>query len=868
MTNKLLYVLPLMFLLFMSCAYATELAGWTLNNALTSTTNICNLSNDEGSISYVSNQNMTFNISGTVAYVGYYDGSTTTETSCSELKGIGLGDDYTVSFWMRDYTNNSHETPVSRGTWSAGGWDFRVVGADTWIAFEKYNQAEPNKAACDSVDVVDGQWHHVLGRFRESDNLIDIWIDGVFCNSAFHSRNGESSTYPTGLGARTAFNDRNYDGYLSSVHIWDEYISNSSIVNLFNYDTTTTPAPSPFFAVTSKDFWTNGSVSSFWAYIDGSNYSSNYTGTLNTTLLQNDTSLYTIQVGGTNYYTETYTDVNISSNFEGVLHQSETSFYPVEYLTNYQLWSSWYDNMSVTVDGRSNQSVIETVTGNYSVFYLNSAEHTVQINLSDYYTVNWVVNISAGTTNRIVWTNSSGLFYNNLVTFNLKDVVTTDLVEVNTTILIEGVSDSGGTMSLQTYTSTNGTVSFPFLQGTFNITAYSDDYATLIENVTINSTVQEFNYSLYANNSLWVTAIDQVTGSALNNFAVEVFNVNDSFTAVDNLTFKATLDNITSGVYTVKVTKDDYAVAEYALTMTGGSHQNLIAYMTANGSTTIFNVVDSLSSQIIEGASASMYKTINSTWTLISSQNTDITGRVQYTYVPDVEYKFIIDAVGFELRTFFLKPLFSSYTIRLTPDLVSVPDENTGAYVYSINNSGLFYNSLNNSFEVSISSGTGTLEYYDLTVTNFNGSSSSVNCLTADGCSDSFLVEVVDSYFGDFVTVEYSIKESGRSLKYFKNVYHVQDVFISSTLEAWKDVDDDTVDSLGKAFIAMIICFVTVGFVAVSSSMVGVPPVTASGVVLAMLVGVFAYVGFIPALAGGLVILGCIMIVIFGRGEI
>jgi len=124
--------------------------------------------------------------------------------------------------------------------------------------------------------------------------------------------------------------------------------------------------------------------------------------------------------------------------------------------------------------------------------------------------------------------------------------------------------------------------------------------------------------------------------------------------------------------------------------MTGGSHQNLIAYMTANGSTTIFNVVDSLSSQIIEGASASMYKTINSTWTLISSQNTDITGRVQYTYVPDVEYKFIIDAVGFELRTFFLKPLFSSYTIRLTPDLVSVPDENTGAYVYSINNSGLF----------------------------------------------------------------------------------------------------------------------------------------------------------------------------------
>ena len=861
--NKTLLIFPILVLLLtVSFASAVGTAPdnadvegyWTMEN-VTDSTNRNNLTLSGATVG-VSN--------GIIDKAGYFDGA----NDWMSYSSADLGSSYSISVWVKlDDTSTYGVITAGAGGSSTGRYDGMIIinlGDFSFIG-ENGDSGVPTTTAL-SINT----WYHVVG---VADGLTrKIYLNGSLESSTTETNNAKFDTTRF-FGKRD--DGRYLGGLIDEVTIFDTVLTSDEITFLYNEGTPTsdqqypfTSGPSPFFAVTSKDFWTNGSVSSFWAYIDGSNYSSNYTGTLNTTLLQNDTSLYTIQVGGTNYYTETYTDVNISSNFEGVLHQSETSFYPVEYLTNYQLWSSWYDNMSVTVDGRSNQSVIETVTGNYSVFYLNSAEHTVQINLSDYYTVNWVVNISAGTTNRIVWTNSSGLFYNNLVTFNLKDVVTTDLVEVNTTILIEGVSDSGGTMSLQTYTSTNGTVSFPFLQGTFNITAYSDDYATLIENVTINSTVQEFNYSLYANNSLWVTAIDQVTGSALNNFAVEVFNVNDSFTAVDNLTFKATLDNITSGVYTVKVTKDDYAVAEYALTMTGGSHQNLIAYMTANGSTTIFNVVDSLSSQIIEGASASMYKTINSTWTLISSQNTDITGRVQYTYVPDVEYKFIIDAVGFELRTFFLKPLFSSYTIRLTPDLVSVPDENTGAYVYSINNSGLFYNSLNNSFEVSISSGTGTLEYYDLTVTNFNGSSSSVNCLTADGCSDSFLVEVVDSYFGDFVTVEYSIKESGRSLKYFKNVYHVQDVFISSTLEAWKDVDDDTVDSLGKAFIAMIICFVTVGFVAVSSSMVGVPPVTASGVVLAMLVGVFAYVGFIPALAGGLVILGCIMIVIFGRGEI
>jgi len=302
--------------------------------------------------------------------------------------------------------------------------------------------------------------------------------------------------------------------------------------------------------------------------------------------------------------------------------------------------------------------------------------------------------------------------------------------------------------------------------------------------------------------------------------------------------------------------------------MTGGSHQTLIAYLIAGGSTTIFTVVDSVSSGIIEGASSSMYKTVNSTWTLVSSQLTDITGRVQYTYIVGIEYKFIVDADGYEQRTFFLKPLFSSYTIRLTPDVVSEPDLNVGDYVYSINNSGLFYDDQNNSFEISISSGTGTIEYYNMTVTNFNGTSSSVNCAVANGCSNAFNFEILDADFADVVTVEYWIKESGRSEKYFKKVYHVQNIYDPYTLEGWKDVDDVDVDSLSKAFIVMIVCLIVVGFVSVGSIMVGVPPVTASGIVLAVLVEVFAYVGFIPNLAGHLVAFGCLMILLFGRGEI
>ena len=66
----------------------------------------------------------------------------------------------------------------------------------------------------------------------------------------------------------------------------------------------------------------------------------------------------------------------------------------------------------------------------------------------------------------------------------------------------------------------------------------------------------------------------------------------------------------------------------------------------------------------------------------------------------------------------------------------------------------------------------------------------------------------------------------------------------------------------------MLICLIVVGFVSVGSIMVGVPPVTISGIVLGVLVELLAYVDFIPNSAGHLVALGCLLIVLFGRGEI
>jgi len=234
------------------------------------------------------------------------------------------------------------------------------------------------------------------------------------------------------------------------------------------------------------------------------------------------------------------------------------------------------------------------------------------------------------------------------------------------------------------------------IQGNYNLTVWADSYAFAYSSIVINSTTYNSTYSLYSNNSLWVTAVNFNTGVSLNNFSVEVYNATLVYTFSDGNTGTAKENNITGGVYSVRVDKDGYSSAEYSLTMTGGSHQTLKAYLVQSGSSTIFTFNNIVTGANIEDLSVSMYKTINSTWTLVNAQYTDLTGRVQFAYVPNIEYKFVATGTGYVDKTFFLKPLFITYTITMTPDTQEEADFNTGDFYVSINPFTYYDESTNN----------------------------------------------------------------------------------------------------------------------------------------------------------------------------
>jgi len=667
------------------------------------------------------------------------------------------------------------------------------------------------------------------------------------------------------------------DGVLNEGLYFDgsEYAYSSSTENFLDTD------------VFTISFWLKSSDTSAYIYAYGSSGNSDY----NTWIYTSSTALYFQHYTATSYaraqilsapfldnewhfmsFVANSTGIYIFG--DGELQGSDTSFSSVSALDNNQFgfWGKIngaspsfigsIDEASIFLDDLTQEEINilmnfgPSVLGNDNIV-IDDGFYNVTASKTGYFPKVQEIEVVGNASFNVFNLSDS------LVDFSLFDILTSDVVVVPSYLFFSGVL---GDLS---FSSVNGSFSdLGLLSGSYDVVGFADDYAVANGSFIVPVGVSSFNLSLYANNSVWITAFDQSSGSSLSNFSVNVFNEDFSYDVNDNDTGIIYLDNVTSGFYTVRVDKDGYATSDYSLSVTGGSHQDLVSYLIVNGSQCVFTVVDSVSGGIIEGASVSIYGSVDGVWTLLSSQLTDITGRSEINYLPNVQYKFVIDAVGYSQRDFLLKPLFSTYTVRLTPDVSGFSDVNVGDYVYFINNSGVFFDGVNNSVSISLSSGTGSIEFYTLNVSNFDGSVSSFYCSNSYGCVDSLTLEIIDALFNDSVVVEYWIKEVGRSEKYFRKVYYVQGTYNQDTLFGWRDVDDDQLDDPSRALLVTIICLIVVGVVSLGSVAVGAPPVTVSGVVLGVLMEVFVFVDFIPSMAGHLVALGCLLIVLFGRGEL
>lgn len=329
----------------------------------------------------------------------------------------------------------------------------------------------------------------------------------------------------------------------------------------------------------------------------------------------------------------------------------------------------------------------------------------------------------------------------------------------------------------------------------YTLTLDAEEYSYSYLNITsTNETYQNINLTAYTTNSVNIRIYDETTNILITE------NITITFTQglieITNSTTTGTYyqDQLTDGSWNIKFSGGNYTLKTYTITVYNRSNQNLDAYLSSSSQNSIFTIMDFDSSSLIEGASFTQSKLINGSWTIINSKYSDITGRIQFDYIPNNKYQFLITATGYTNNLFYLDPvLFSSYNIRMTKTVTLTPDitpDFLGVHISYYNNltkDTTWLNQQENTIIWTITSPIGSLEIYNLTITNPPEIIINQNGSLAIGQEfiQNFTINTTNNTAR--LIIEYCYKSTTSSIKCFKDSYSIIGIYFDTSMIANKD---------------------------------------------------------------------------------
>ena len=366
-----------------------------------------------------------------------------------------------------------------------------------------------------------------------------------------------------------------------------------------------------------------------------------------------------------------------------------------------------------------------------------------------------------------------------------------------------------------------------------NATGYADRTYTDY-NTSVNLAAE-----LYPKNSILINIYSEETGLTItDNISITVSgNASEEVYYTINGTYF--LENLTAGTYTIKFNGDNYTLTSYSVTVADGSTQILNAYLSASTDTVIMSYIDEDSGKTLEGVSASMSRLINGSWTVIQSKSSDITGRVQFTYTKEINYRFTASITDYTTKTFYLDPvIFDSYNVKMSKvtTIVDAPDYQGVAITVT---PSVYYNEQINNFSITFESHDGLLSSYSYNVSFPTGSyaGSGVN---AYGGTFSHSLNITGAAWLDKVFITYAFDTSIGSEKNYSRAYEIRDPSVDAGVLI--DNEDNTF-GLGifeRILISLIVVILITGVLSlVGGIMIGAP-------IGLLLMGYLTLIGFMP----------------------
>lgn len=381
----------------------------------------------------------------------------------------------------------------------------------------------------------------------------------------------------------------------------------------------------------------------------------------------------------------------------------------------------------------------------------------------------------------------------------------------------------------------------------FNMTNQSlNNYSVYFENdnhKNVNTTLEFLDYSLdytfLTNNapSINITILKESDGTPILEPVTVRFT--DSLTNVfQNITSTSLLYNeyFPPDNYLITFISENYTNRNYIIDLYSNDIVNLNAYLIGNGeSSTILTFKDKGSGALIEGVILTVETLVNSSWVVVSSTTSDITGKISFDYVAGSTYRFSTSKTGYEVKSFILNPiLYSEYTIKLITD-----GEGADYWDYSGINIVLdvptFHNNAINNVSVSFSSPYGEYISYMYNITGGAGYET-ISGVNPYGETLFIPFNLTGANFNDRIIIKYSYTLANGNSKHYTRTYTILDAGTEHTLE------DDNHYGLGILERVLIVTFSVILVVGMATMFGGA---LAGGLMALLMYGFFIKTGFI-----------------------
>lgn len=369
---------------------------------------------------------------------------------------------------------------------------------------------------------------------------------------------------------------------------------------------------------------------------------------------------------------------------------------------------------------------------------------------------------------------------------------------------------------------------------TLDITLTNASYAYGIDNCTnsfgipSNATALNITYKDIGGNPSIVNSTVTVSGA---------YNYTNTrhFVTNDQVCIYPSWYNISNSVEVRYQRGDAFNYYNFDMFMDSTTYALLLYTQPQASSTVTFTTY--IGSQPLPEVMGTMYRKINGNYVTIESKTSDITGRLQFNYETNTDYKFFFAKSNYQNYIFYLNPiLFTEYDVPMTRtiQLNTTIDYEKVAIHYSPK---IFHEYKSTNFTFMIQCPTAELQAYDYTITYPTGSvSNSGTDAIGSQLKSNFTIGNAD--INDILTIHYCYTIENYPQRCFTDSYPIT-LGNETTLIGIRD----KTYGLGlfeRAITATIIGIVVTGLAALVGQVI-------VGIMLTFMVwGILVYIGFIP----------------------